>query len=196
MLWTLGALLTTFYIINVLHEKETQVRQEFNTDFEQAQWYIRHSADVTRELKYIAENRLNASANGLDVLNGVFTGKTTPPQFYPLYSDSDCSAMSGTWRNSLESLSYFLHYWKTNFASAYELNRVFFIGGKSLCLADFGIGNASSRERALKSLHERVLKYRNGNEEERKNSFFWVASTGQPGSGYYYMVTPVYTGAK
>ncbi|HBV38643.1 MAG TPA: two-component system sensor histidine kinase/response regulator, partial [Erwinia sp.] len=197
MLWTLGALLTTFYIISVLHEKEAQVRQEFNASFEQAQWYVRHSADVTRELKYIAENRLNASANGLNVLNGVFPGKTAPPQFYPLYSDSDCSAMSDVWRNSLESLSYFLHYWKANFASAYDLNRVFFIGGESLCMADFGVGNASAnRERALKSLHERIMKYRSGNAEERKNSIFWVAPSNQPAVGYYYMVTPVYVASK
>ncbi len=197
MLWMLGALLTTFYIINVLHEKEAQVRQEFNANVEQAQWYIRHSADVTRELKFIAENRLNSSANGLDVLNGVFPGKTALPQFFPLYSDSDCSAMSNTWRNSLESLSYFLHYWKENFASAYELNRVFFIGGESLCLADFGVGSSSAdREHALKSLHERILKYRNGNEDERKNSMFWIAPSSQPGVGYYYMVTPVYVASK
>jgi len=197
MLWMLGALLTTFYIINVLHERESQVRQEFNTSYDQTQWYVRHSADVTRELKFIAENRLNTSSSGLDVLNGVFPGKSTLPQFYPLYADSDCSAMSNTWRNSLESLSYFLNYWKVNFASAYELNRVFFVGGESQCLADFGVGNASvDRERALKSLHERILKYRSGNEEERKNSLFWVSPTAQPGVGYYYMITPVYVANK
>ncbi|EXU75163.1 two-component system sensor histidine kinase RcsC [Erwinia mallotivora] len=193
MLWTLGALLTTFYIINVLHEKEGQVRQEFNANVEQVQWYITHSADVTRELKFIAENRLNASANGLDVLNGMFPGKNTLPQFYPLYSDSDCGTMSSMWRNSLESLSYFLRYWKDNFSSAYELNRVFFVGGESLCLADFGVGNASvDRGHALKSLQEHILKYRNANGEERKNSIFWVVPSGQPGVGYYYMLTPVY----
>ncbi|WP_428943572.1 two-component system sensor histidine kinase RcsC [Pantoea sp. FN060301] len=197
MLWTLGALLTTFYIISVLHEKENQVRQEFNANFEQAQWYIRHSASVSRELKYIAENRLNASANGLDVLNGLFPGKITLPQFYPLYADSDCGVMSNNWRSSLESLSYFLHYWKENFSSAYELNRVFFVGGESLCLADFGVANTSAdRERALKSLHERILKYRNGNEEQRKNNLFWLAPSSQPGVGYYYMVTPVHVAGK
>lgn len=193
MLWTLGALLTTFYIINVVHEKEVQVRQEFNANVEQVQWYMTHAADVTRELKFIAENRLNASANGLDVLNGMFPGKTTLPQFYPFYSDSDCSIMSNTWRNSLESLSYFLRYWKDNFSSAYELNRVFFIGGESLCLADFGVGSASAeRGHVLKSLQEHILKYRNANDDERKNSIFWVVSSGQPGVGYYYMLTPVY----
>lgn len=197
MLWTLGALLTAFFIINVLHKKESQVRQEFSANYDQAQWFIHHSTDVTRELKYIAENRLNSSANGLDVMNGVFPGKTALPQFYPLYADSDCSSMSNTWRSSLESLGYFLNYWKANFSSAYELNRVFFIGGESLCLADFGIGNASvDREKALKSLNERILRYRNGNSEQRKNSLYWIAATSQPGVGYFYMITPVYVANK
>ncbi len=197
MLWTLGALLTAFYIINILHERESQVRQEFNASYDQTQWYVRHSADITRELKFIAENRLNAASNGLDLLSGVFPGKTATPQFYPLYADSDCSAMSNTWRSSLESLSYFLHYWKDNFATAYDLNRVFFVGGESQCLADFGVGNASvDRERALKLLNERILRYRNGNEDERKSSIFWVAPAAQPGVGYYYMMTPVYVANK
>ena len=197
MLWTLGALLTTFYIINVLHEKESQVRQEFNNSYDQAQWYVRHLADVTRELQFIAENRLNASTSGLDVLNGVFPGKGTAPQFYPLYADSDCSAMSSTWSNSLQSLSYFLHYWKENFAAAYDLNRVFFVGGESQCLADFGVGSASvDRQSALKLLQDRILKYRNGNDEERQSSVYWVAPGSQPGNGYYYMLMPVYVANK
>jgi two-component system capsular synthesis sensor histidine kinase RcsC len=197
MMWTLGALLTTFYIINVLHERESQVRQEFNSSYDQAQWYVRHSADVTRELKFIAENRLNTSVSRLDAINGVFPVKATAPQFYPLYADSDCNAMSNTWRNSLEPLSYFLNYWKENFASAYELNRVFFIGGESSCLAEFGLGTVSvDRERALKSLRDRILKYRNSNDDERKKSQFWISPAAQPGVGYYYMIAPVYVANK
>ncbi|GLR10734.1 two-component system sensor histidine kinase RcsC [Mixta theicola] len=197
MLWSLGALLTAFYVISILHEQEAQVRQEFTLNYDQAQWYVRHSADITRELKYIAENRLNNSANGTDVLNGVFPGKATLPQFYPLVVNSNCSAMSNTWRSSLESLSYFLNYWKTNFASAYELNRVFFIGGEGLCMTDFGIGNGSvDRERTVKTLHERILRYRNSSADERKSSLYWVSSNGQPGIGYFYMVTPVYIANK
>jgi len=197
MLWTLGALLTTFYIINVVHERESQVRQEFNTSYDQAQWYIRHSADVARELKFIAENRLNNAANGADAMNGALSIKATPPQFYPLYADSDCSAMSHTWNNSLQPLSYFLNYWKENFASSYELNRVFFIGNDSTCLADFGPATEpAERERVLKSLRERILKYRSGDAEERKSSLFWVYPGSQPGVGYYYMITPVYVANK
>lgn len=199
MLWTLGALLTAFYIVNVLHEREAQIQQEFNAGYDRTQWYIRHSSDMTRELKYIAENRLNASSSGsgLDMLSNAFSGKVTPPQFYPLSSGSDCSAMSNKWRSSLESLNYFLHYWKENFATAYDLNRVFFIGGDSQCLANFSVGNASiDRDRALKSLSERLLKYRNGDDEERKSSVFWVSPASQPGVGYFYMITPVYMANK
>ncbi|MTD28662.1 two-component system sensor histidine kinase RcsC [Erwinia sorbitola] len=197
MLWTLGALLTTFYIINVIHQRESQVRQEFNTSYDQAQWYVRHSADVMRELKFIAENRLNNVSGNPETLNGVFSGKVSPPQFYPLYADSDCSAMSNTWRNALEPLSYFLNYWKDNFASAYELNRVFFVGGDSSCLADFSLGTVSvDPERALKTLRERILKYRSSNDDERKNSLYWISPGTQPGVGYYYMFTPVYVANK
>jgi len=197
MLWSLGALLTAFYIISVLHTQEAQVRQEFTLNYDQAQWYVRHSADITRELKYIAENRLSSSASGTDPLNGVFPGKATLPQFYPLVDNSNCAAMSNTWRSSLESLSYFLNYWKTNFASAYELNRVFFIGGEGLCMADFGIGNGSvDRERTMKTLHERILRYRNSSADERKSSLYWVSNNGQPGVGYFYMITPIYVANK
>jgi len=197
LLWTLGAVLTTFFIISVLHDKESSVRQEFASNYGQAEWYVRHSADVMRELKYITENRLTSASSGLDMINGVLPGKSTQPQFTPLFSDGDCSSMSTTWRNSLDSLSYYINYWKSNFASTYELNRVFFIGGESQCLADFTIGSSNvDRERSLKALRERVLRYRNGNDEERRNPLYWVSASAQPGVGTFYMMVPVYVANK
>ncbi|WP_312240217.1 two-component system sensor histidine kinase RcsC [Pantoea sp.] len=197
LLWTLGAVLTAFYIISVLHEKETQVRQEFDNNYGQTEGFIRHSADMMRELKYITENRLTSSASGLDMFSGPLPGKATLPQYSPLFSDADCTSMSNTWRNSLESLSYFINYWKSNFASAYELNRVLFIGGESQCLADFSIGSSNvDRERSMKSLRERVLRYRNSNEEERRNPLWWISASAQPGVGSYYMMMPVYVANK
>lgn len=197
MLWTLGVLLTTFFITGVLHEKEAQVRQEFNASHEQLQWYVRHSADVMRELKFITENRLNASASGLDMLSGMHSGKAEPPRFYPLFADSDCSSMSNVWKSSLDSLSYFLDYWKSNFASAYELNRVFFLGGDSSCLADFGIGNTSAEHgRAMKLLSERIIRYRQSKDDERMKSLYWISPATQNGNGHFYMVAPVYIASK
>lgn len=197
LLWTLGAVLTTFYIISLLHSKETRVRQEFSSNFGEAQWFVRHSADMVRQLKYITENQLTRSSSGLNVLNGMLPGKETQPQFTPLFSHADCSSMSTTWRNSLESLSYFINYWKSNFATTYELNRVFFIGGESQCLADFTISSSEvDRDRSLKLLREHVLSYRNSNEEQRRNPIWWINATTQPGVGNFYMVTPVYVANK
>ncbi|WP_173634806.1 two-component system sensor histidine kinase RcsC [Paramixta manurensis] len=195
MLWMLGALLTAFFIISVLHEKEAQVRQEFSQNYEQAQWYIRHSSDITRELKFIAENRDRVPKGAAGAIND--ENSAPLPQFYPLAADSDCSSLSNTWSNSLDSLNYFLHYWKSSFASADEINRVFFIGDDTLCMADFGAGNASvDRERTLKSMNEHIQRYRHGNDEDRKNSLYWITSTPQPGIGYFYMITPVYIANK
>lgn len=197
LIWLLGAVLTSFYIISVLHDKENEVRQEFASNYGLTEWYIRHSADMMRELKFITENRLTNASNGLDVLTGMMPGKSTQPQFTPLFSDGDCTSMSNTWRNSLDSLSYYINYWKSNFASSYELNRVFFIGGENQCLADFTIGSSNiDRERSLKSLREHVLRYRNSNEEERRNPMYWINNSAQPGVGNFYMVVPVYVANK
>lgn len=197
LIWLLGAVLTSFHIINVLHEKENQVRQEFSSNYGLTEWYVRHSADMLRELKFITENRLTNANNGLDVLTGMMPGKSTQPQFTPLFSDGDCTSMSKAWRSSLDSLSYYINYWKSNFASSYELNRMFFIGGENQCLADFTIGSSSvDRERSLKTLREHVLHYRNSNEEERRNPIYWINNSTQPGIGNFYMVMPVYVANK
>jgi hypothetical protein len=55
-----GGLFSVFYIVNALHQKEAEIRQEFNLSSDQAQRYIQRTSDVMKELKYIAENRLTA----------------------------------------------------------------------------------------------------------------------------------------
>lgn len=69
LLWLLVALLSVFYIVNALHQKEAEIRQEFNLSSDQAQRYIQRTSDVMKELKYIAENRLTAE-NGILAIRG------------------------------------------------------------------------------------------------------------------------------
>ena len=69
LLWLLVALFSVFYIVNALHQKEAEIRQEFNLSSDQAQRYIQRTSDVMKELKYIAENRLTAE-NGILALRG------------------------------------------------------------------------------------------------------------------------------
>ncbi|AGN84961.1 two-component system sensor histidine kinase RcsC [Enterobacter sp. R4-368] len=193
LLWLLIAFFSVFYIVNALHDKESEIRQEFNLSSDQAQRYIQRTSDVMKELKYIAENRLTAE-------NGILTSrnrddKTEVPTFIPLFPDSDCSAMGSSWRGSLESLAWFMRYWRDNFSAAYDLNRVFLIGSDNLCMADFGLRDLPvERDDTLKSLHERIVKYRNAPQDERSNNVYWMSQGPRPGIGYFYALTPVYLG--
>jgi len=191
LLWLLIILCSVFYIVNALHQKESEIRKEFNLSSDQAQRYIQRTSDVMKELKYIAENRLTAE-------NGIMASRTQSaqsdvPDFQPLFPDSDCSAMGTAWRGSLESLAWFMRYWRDNFSAAYDLNRVFLIGSENLCMADFGLRDVPlERESTLKNLHERIMKYRSAPQEERGNNIFWISQGARPGIGYFYALTPVY----
>jgi hypothetical protein len=103
LLWLLIALASVFYIVNALHQKESEIRQEFNLSSDQAQRYIQRTSDVIKELKYIAENRLTATNGVLPPAS--IKDNTEVPDFEPLFADSDCSALDDAWRGSLESLS-------------------------------------------------------------------------------------------
>lgn len=191
LLWLLIVLCSVFYIVNALHQKESEIRKEFNLSSDQAQRYIQRTSDVMKELKYIAENRLTAE-NGI-MASRMQNAQNDVPDFQPLFPDSDCSAMGTAWRGSLESLAWFMRYWRDNFSAAYDLNRVFLIGSVNLCMADFGLRDVPlERESALKNLHERILKYRNAPQEERGNNIFWISQGARPGIGYFYALTPVY----
>ncbi|MEL2241754.1 two-component system sensor histidine kinase RcsC [Leclercia adecarboxylata] len=193
LIWVLIALFSVFYIVNALHQKEAEIRQEFSLSFDQSQRYIQRTSDVMKELKYIAENRLTAE-NGVLAMRGR-DSKADVPNFEPLFPDSDCSAMGSAWRGSLESLAWFMRYWRDNFSAAYDLNRVFLIGSENLCMADFGLREVPvDRDSALKTLHERIVKYRNAPQDERGNNLFWISQGPRSGVGYFYALTPVYLG--
>lgn len=170
LIWLLIAFVSVFYIVNALHQRESEIRQEFNLSSDQAQRFIQRTSDVMKELKYIAENRLTAE-------NGVMSSrarddKMVVPDFEPLFADSDCAAMGSAWRGSLESLARFMRYWRDNFSAAYDLNRVFLIGSDNLCMANFGLREMPvERDDALKALHERIMKYRNAPQEESGITF-------------------------
>lgn len=191
LIWLLIAFASVFYIVNALHQRESEIRQEFNLSSDQAQRFIQRTSDVMKELKYIAENRLTSetgviSSRGRD-------DKVDVPTFEPLFADSDCSAMSNVWRGSLESLAWFMRYWRDNFSAAYDLNRVFLIGGDNLCMANFGLRDMPiERDSALEALHERIMKYRNAPQDETGNNLFWIGEGPRPGIGYFYALTPVY----
>ena len=97
LLWVLVAFVSVFYIVNALHDRESEIRQEFNLNADQAQRYIQRTADVIKELKYVAGNRpTSGDEGGATPAPG---GNIAVPDFEPLYPDSDCGTMGATWRN-------------------------------------------------------------------------------------------------
>ncbi|HED0390685.1 TPA: two-component system sensor histidine kinase RcsC [Yersinia enterocolitica] len=197
MLWSLGALLTTFYILNILNEKKSDIRQEYNTNFEQAQNYIRHSSDIIRDIKYMAENRLNNNTASSDIASGAFIKNKATPKYYPLNSEADCATLNSSRHSSLDSLSNLILYWKENFAAAYDLNRIFFIGSDTMCMVDFDIRNVPmEQESLLKSLSEHIARYREANNQDKDSPLYWVVPGVRPEIGTLYVLSPLYVGNK
>jgi len=197
LLWALGALLSTFYIISLLHQRESDLRQEYNTSFDQAQNYFTRSADMMRQIKFVAENRLSTGVPGPDTMSGLSAGKVSRPNYLPLSPNADCSHVDAEYQNSLGSLSYFLSYWKDSFTETYDLNRVFYISGESQCMANFNLRADNGVNNALpKSLQQQVIKYRNARQNDREDDLYWVVPGQRSGSGYFYVLTPLYVANK
>ncbi|AKM47391.1 two-component system sensor histidine kinase RcsC [Edwardsiella anguillarum] len=196
MLWILGALLTTFYILNKFHEKESDIRQDFNLNFDQAQSVIRHANATMRDIRYIAENRLAWS--GSDGSIQPYSGRALDisgelPPLLPIFPESDCRRISAGYRTSLRALSGFIRYWKENFVAAYDLNRIFVIGGSSQCLADFSIRNVPlDGGNTLRLLQQRVMRFQGSNDKDQ--SLFWVIPGAQSDAGSLYIASPIYSG--
>lgn len=197
MLWSLGALLTTFYILNILNEKKSDIRQEYNTNFDLAQSYIRHSSDIIRDIKYMAENRLNHNTASSDIAAGAFIKSKATPKYYPLNPAADCATLNASRHSSLDSLSNLILYWKENFAAAYDLNRIFFIGSDTMCMVDFDIRNVPiEQESLLKSLNEHIAKYREANNQDKDSPLYWIVPGVRPEIGTLYVLSPLYAGNK
>lgn len=191
--WLFIALLTVFYIVNALHHKESEIRKEFSASFDQAQRYIQRTADVVKELRYIAENRLADEGRSLPDLPTDDGTRVPIPEFVPLFPGESCQGQSRSWHSSLQSLGWFIRYWRDNFSASYDLSRVFLIDSQSQCVADFGLGSMPlERESTSQVLNNRVLKYRNMPLDERSGSFYWLSPGPRPGMGYFYALTPVY----
>lgn len=187
-IWLLIAIFTALFITRALHEKEAEIHQAFNLNFDQAQRYIQRTTDVLKELQYVADNRNEATGNTL-ALNG---SQLDLPDFNPLLNDADCSTAAEKWQTPLQSLALFLRYWRDNYAASYDLNRVFMIGDDNRCIADFGLRNLPlDREKAIKALYERIA--RGGSSApDLNNNIYWISPGPRPGVGYFYSLAPVY----
>lgn len=182
LLWLLITLISVFYVVNMLHLKEAEIYRQLNQSAGQAQRYIQRSADIIKELKYIAENRLMAQEGGR------VTDSPSVPKFREQFPDVGCALMEKSWRGSLQSLAWFIN----NVFVSYDLSRVFLLGSDNLCVTSFALNAMPvAGDQTLKMLRERAARWHNTLQDQRGSYLFWVRP-GRPGSGYVYALTPLY----
>lgn len=192
LIWLLVVSVSVFYVFNAVRDKETQIHREFSLSYDQAQRYIQRIDGVMKELKYIAENRLSAADNDL-LISRTTGGDVGVPEFEPLFPDAECDTQDIGWRNSLESMTWFMRYWRDNLSTAYDLNRVFLTNSDNQCMANFGLRQMPiERGQTLKTLHDQIVRFRNQPKDERSGNLYWISPGPRAGMGFFYALTPVY----
>lgn len=189
LLWLVIAGISVLFITHALRNRETEILLAFNLNANQAQGYIQHAADIIKDLKYIASNQpISSETSSLKVNNPL-----TVTDFTPLDNHADCDTMNERWRDLLQSLTGFMHYWRDNFSATYDFNRLFLLDNNNRCLINLGLHNISrEHEWALKVLYQRVEHYRDTPRNERAASLFWLTPGIGQGIGYFYVLTPIY----
>lgn len=197
VLWLASVLLTTLYLLDKLHQRESDVRYEFNQGFEQVQGVITRATQTIRDIHYIAENRLShqreVNSNNVDRPFLAKTAERSLPPIIPLQSNRECRNLSENFQQALLTTGGFINYWKENFVAAYDINRVFFIDMDSHCLADFTMrARMAEKNSAFRALHQRIQAYQDSDPQEKYEALFWVVSNIPRDSGVLYVVSPLY----
>ncbi len=199
LLWTFGVVLTIFYIINIIRNKESEVYQQFNVSYGQAEWSMRRATSVTQQLKLVSEHFLavndnDVKKNGAKGLNnGQYLSFYSSPRFYPLYRSSNCADMERSWHNSFNSMRNWLQYWGATLSFSYKLNRIVFYSLSNRCLFEQNISDTVfDHDNVVAALRENVEKKYNSREYTRPNNLIWTMPESQAGIWRFYMLVPLY----
>ncbi|MDX7991856.1 two-component system sensor histidine kinase RcsC [Xenorhabdus littoralis] len=192
MLWALGALLTIFYLSNLFNEVKSDIRQEYNTNYDSTFSYMRHMTTTLRDIQYIAEKNLSQK-NEKDLTitqpynNSVFS-------YMPLNASSECDLLRQSTHSNLDSLNQLISFWQNNIAAIGEVNQIFFIGTQSMCMANFSSRNNIVESNAQKkTFYENTRKLLNIKDQGRGRIIFWVLPNSKADGGNIYAIAPIYT---
>ncbi|MCC8456401.1 two-component system sensor histidine kinase RcsC [Photorhabdus aegyptia] len=191
MLWALGALLTAFYLVNIFNEVKSDIRQEYNANYDSTLSYVRHTASVLRDIQYMTEKHL-LNSNGK---NAIFDFPHNSPAFsyHPLNQSADCRTFRNNTHSYLNSLNNLIFYWKDNLAAPQGLNQVFLVGTQSMCMVNFSIRNTSTEPDTLKKIvYENSRRLISLKDQGKERNVYWVIPGARSDSGHLYVLAPVY----
>ncbi|MDE1482804.1 two-component system sensor histidine kinase RcsC [Xenorhabdus bovienii] len=192
MLWALGALLTSFYLVNIFNEVKSDIRQEYNTNYDTMFSYIRHTTNTLRDIQYMTEKHLSQK-NEKDL---TITLPYNNPAFSytPLNMNSDCDLLRKSTHNYLDSLNNLILFWKDNIAAPRGLNQIFLVGTQSMCMVSFSVRSTITEPETLKKMvYENFRKLIILKEQGKERNVFWVMPNTRADSGTFYILAPIYT---
>ncbi|WP_445497359.1 two-component system sensor histidine kinase RcsC [Photorhabdus sp. SF281] len=191
MLWALGALLTAFYLVNIFNEVKSDIRQEYNANYDSTLSYVRHTASVLRDIQYMTEKHLLNSNEKIAILD--FPHNNPAFSYHPLNQSADCHTFRENTHSYLNSLNNLIFYWKDNLAAPQGLNQVFLVGTKSMCMVNFSIRNTTTEPDTLKKIvYENSRRLISLKDQGKERHVYWVMPGARSDSGHLYVLAPVY----
>ncbi|MBD2783539.1 two-component system sensor histidine kinase RcsC [Xenorhabdus sp. DI] len=190
MLWALGALLTSFYLSNLFNALKSDIRQEYNTNYDIAFSHIRHIANILRDFQFMTEKHLSQDN---DKKQTIVPHNNDILSYVPLNEDSDCELLRRTTNNKLYSLDQLIAFWRDNIAAIRSVNQAFFIGVQSKCMVNFFPHHNIVEPEALKKMIDentrRLISMRKQNNER---TLFWIQPNPKADGGNLYVFSPIY----
>ncbi|PHM75089.1 multi-sensor hybrid histidine kinase [Xenorhabdus kozodoii] len=190
MLWALGALLTSFYLTNLFNALKSDIRQEYNANYDIAFSHIRHIANILRDIQFMAEKHLSQDN---DKNQTIVPHNNDILWYIPLNENSDCELLRKTAHNNLYSLDQLIAFWRDNLAAIRSVNQAFFIGVKSKCMVNFFPHHNIIEPNALKKMiYENTRRLINMGEQNNERTLFWIQPNPKADGGNLYVFTPIY----
>ncbi|MDX7987244.1 two-component system sensor histidine kinase RcsC [Xenorhabdus sp. 12] len=195
MVWALGALLTSFYVIDIFNKVKADIAYEYNANYDVAFTFMRGLTATLRDFQYMAEDQLSVRNDKNQIV--------TPPYDYSVFSytslnsNSDCNTLRKTEHNKIDSLNRAISFWSHNIAALRGVNQIFFIATPSMCMVNFSSRNNMIASDALKKmLYDNTLKLAKSQNNTRDNSIFWIIPNSRIDDGNLYVIAPIYANGK
>ncbi|CDG20514.1 Sensor kinase protein RcsC [Xenorhabdus poinarii G6] len=201
MLWALGILLTSFYLSNIFNAAKSDIRQEYNSNYDMAFAHIRYITSTLRDVQSMTENFLSKK-NVKEIIvsptdQTAITAITAITAYVPLITNSNCQLLRQKKHDYLTSVSTQLLFWKTIFASTRTMSQIFFVDTSSMCLVNlFTDNNMNEPDKLKKLIYEHTNKLIKMKAQGKEQTLFWILPNTKIDTGTLYAVTPVYVDGK
>jgi two-component system capsular synthesis sensor histidine kinase RcsC len=199
MLWSLGALSTSFYLITLFNKNYTHIQQEFSTTYDTFYAFMRDTTGTLRDLQYMAEKRLteHQTEKKQKELVDNYPYNNSKFLYTPLSNNSDCTLIRNDAYLYFNELNKLFFFWKKNIAAQQSVNQVFLIEIQSMCMVNLSIrGTITEADILKKAVYENARQLISLQEQGKEQNVYWMTQNITPMNGSYFILTPVYKNGK